>query len=1174
MNTFSKPKKLLVCMLAAAMGASALAGGMLLNANAEPVDLQVKSEDLFTASEGVTVSPASQYEKSDGTPVGDTGLRFQSQNDEAFTIELNGIFHRSFGLDWSAPADGWLSGNTADTLAEVVFEIAEYGNPDNKFEIHYAGYWNNSAWVEYDYTNEEGETETLYRTYGLAYQGKSRMVYSKEIIDNAIANPDGSDLMFSPVLTANGNVTDRRFSRTELRVQNSLTDGTAGSTATDGSIINVVGWSNGGGTVPIASFRDEPETFTPTDAEMEVYTEQCWWDPSSNANYEIGHNLPRINFDNGYTVKIHVSAGLEFMAFSIGEIMDNDYNNYWTNEPFNTWPAMQVDTTGAQAYCNDESNASTYWNSVSFYQKWKTAPFITIPEYDSVVAAGTAIKPPAATYATNGNPEGTTPVSTVEYRVNGVGDWEPVSSGTIPAQTAGSEVEVRYSVPYNDSTIMETIQLTVRNIPTDAFSTEKVLRTDNTLTPNTNAVSNGGSTTSSEKGLLVKAGEEVSYSFDFVGRFTGNTEIGWGMAAENGWNTNGNVTFTIAEAGNPENCFQVVWASFPGGGQSVAYVKYKYGDQTLYCAQGRNNNGEYLYELGNGTNTENKYITDNWDVQYQPWIGVASSSGILGLEWNGDVLNVMATNEEDNKQILASFVNDTTNFQPVTEGTGGTSNLPKISFENGYTVSVDVNGPIDFMLYGVTTAEDTTSFAAETLSYEPVWYTLGARMPVFDDLAQLPGVQNDEEGENQIAVPEITYTTAAKDAVLKIEWIKPDGTPTTVNAKQQLTLSDKGDHILRYTVTVDGVDYTRELVVHACDYATFVEGSGTPATCSATGNGDYSCEHDFTINKEIPINPNAHSYGEPTWTWTEFTGATAKFTCTDCFDEKTETASITNEVTKEATCTEAGERTYTATVIFGGKTYTNTNETTETIPATDHSGTMQHVDAKEAGCTEDGNVEYWYCSACKGYFKDEQGSEATTLEEVTIPATGAHSYGEPTWTWTGVTKATAEFTCSACGDVQTVNATVTNKVTKEATCETAGERTYTATATFGGKTYTAAKTEAIAATGHHMVQVPAKAPTCTEDGNSAYYKCSECGRCSSDDKGEMEIDESTMILKATGHSYEEGICTVCGAEDPDYAPETGLTGGEIAGITIACVAVAGGGVALAVVLIRKKKLTK
>ena len=164
-------------------------------------------------------------------------------------------------------------------------------------------------------------------------------------------------------------------------MQNSLTDATAGSTATDGAVVNVVGWSNGGGTVPIASFRDDPESFSPTDAEMEVYAVQQWWDPSGDANYNIGYNLPRINFDNGYTVKIHVSKGLEFMVFSIGEIMDNDYNNYWTNEPFNTWPAMQVDTTGEQAQCADEANAATYWSTVSFYQKWLNAPFIELSDY-------------------------------------------------------------------------------------------------------------------------------------------------------------------------------------------------------------------------------------------------------------------------------------------------------------------------------------------------------------------------------------------------------------------------------------------------------------------------------------------------------------------------------------------------------------------------------------------------------------------------------------------------------------------------------------------------------------------------------------------------------------------------------------------------------------------------
>ena len=120
MNTVSK-KKLLVCLLTAAMGASTLAGEMLLEADAAA--LQIESKALFTVSEGVNVLPASQYElKSEvngqpaGTKVGDTGLRFQSSSGEAFTIELNGVFHRSFGLEWSAPADGWIPGG-----AEVVF---------------------------------------------------------------------------------------------------------------------------------------------------------------------------------------------------------------------------------------------------------------------------------------------------------------------------------------------------------------------------------------------------------------------------------------------------------------------------------------------------------------------------------------------------------------------------------------------------------------------------------------------------------------------------------------------------------------------------------------------------------------------------------------------------------------------------------------------------------------------------------------------------------------------------------------------------------------------------------------------------------------------------------------------------------------------------------------------
>ena len=1268
MNTVSKKKTMLACLLAAALGASTCAGGLLLKADA--ADLQVKSADLFTASQGVNVLSASQYERPTGEK-SEVGLRFQSQNDEAFTIELNGVFHRSFGLDWAAPADGWVEGG-----AEVIFEIAEFGNPENKFEIHYKGLWQNTAWVQYDYTNAEGQSETLYRTYGLSYQGASRMVYSKEIIDGAINSPGGSDILFAPELTAvsNGSAEDRRKSRTEVRVQNSGGNGV--SMADDGAIVNVVGCS-GGSTVPIASFRDDPESFSPTDEAMEVYASQQWWDPSGDANYKIGYNLPRINFDNGYTVKIHVSKGLEFMVFSIGEIMDNDYNNYWTCEPFNTWPAMQVNTRGEQAQCADETNAATYWSTVSFYQKWLTAPFIELPE-EKYVAAGEDITPPAATYATNGNPSATTPVTDIDYRVNG-GDWSAVSGGVIPACETGDEVDVRYNVPWNNTTISEIITLSVRNMT--ALSAQDVVRVkDAKVTANGQGLS--GTATQSEKGLLLEPTIEPSYTFDLVGRFTGNTELRWGTAAEEDWDVNGRVEFTIAEAGNPENYFKVVWLS---PNQSRAYVEYVYNGMTLYCAQGRNNSGTYYYVLGTGENHDNAEIADNWDVQYQPWIGQASSSGVLGLEWNGDVLNVMATNESGSKQILASFENDLNGFTSVTEGTGNKSNLPKISFANGYTVSVKVTGAIDFLLYDVTTAEGTESFDTESFAYEPVWYTRGKAMPVFDDIPVLPGVQVGSDA--QLTVPELKYT-AGEGAALTVKWIKPDNSESIVNVGDALTMTDKGDHIIRYTVTVDGASYVRELTVHACDYTTYV--SGTPETCVSAGKELLKCVHGNTLEKVIPVDPAAHvylphwtwdgetpsveffctycrdakqatgeitvteiedqsvastcltqgkkalkasvsldgmsyygfhevtlpladhSYGEPAWTWNGYDSATAAFKCSVCGNAETVTAEI-----KVEEDTENNVRTYTATVTIGDKTYTDVK--TESISAP-HTHTLKAVAEKAATCTEAGNKAYWECEGCGKLFLDAEGKTETTLEDVILPAAG-HSYGEPAWTWNGYDSATAAFKCSVCGNAETVTAEI--KVEEDVEND---ERTYTATVTFGEKTYTDVKTESIfaphthtlkavaekaatcteagnkaywecsecgklfldaegktettledvtlPATGqHNMVQVPAKAPTCTEDGNSAYYKCSECGRCSSDDKGEMEIDESSMVLKAKGHTFEDGKCTVCGAEDPDYVvPEEGLTGGQIAAIVVAAVVVAAGVVVAVVLVVRKKKL--
>ncbi len=70
---------------------------------------------------------------------------------------------------------------------------------------------------------------------------------------------------------------------------------------------------------------------------------------------------------------------------------------------------------------------------------------------------------------------------------------------------------------------------------------------------------------------------------------------------------------------------------------------------------------------------------------------------------------------------------------------------------------------------------------------------------------------------------------------------------------------------------------------------------------------------------------------------------------------------------------------------------------------------------------------------------------------------------------------------------------------------------------------------------HEYVPAPESTePTCTEDGKIVYT----CIFCS---------DEYIEVTKATGHSFEEGYCTVCGAVDPDHAPEPDYIVGDIDG---------------------------
>ena len=274
-----------------------------------------------------------------------------------------------------------------------------------------------------------------------------------------------------------------------------------------------------------------------------------------------------------------------------------------------------------------------------------------------------------------------------------------------------------------------------------------------------------------------------------------------------------------------------------------------------------------------------------------------------------------------------------------------------------------------------------------------------------------------------------------------------------------------------------------------------------------------------------------------------------------------------------------------------GKSYTGTDGMNaidnvamtfgQTDPCAD-GHTLTAVPEVPATCETAGTKAYWECSVCRKLFSDADGKNETTLEALTIPATG-HAWGQPAWTWTGTESASAVFTCGNDGShTQTLTAAVTSQVTTEPGCESTGVRTYTATVTLEGRTYTDTKTETLPATGHDTQLVGAKAATCTEDGYTGDEVCKTCGvtvkkgevipatghdtqlvgakdaTCTEDGYTGDEVCKTCgetvtkgEVVKATGHHYKDGKCTDCGEKDPNYQPaQPGVKTGDASSVTL------------------------
>ena len=161
------------------------------------------------------------------------------------------------------------------------------------------------------------------------------------------------------------------------------------------------------------------------------------------------------------------------------------------------------------------------------------------------------------------------------------------------------------------------------------------------------------------------------------------------------------------------------------------------------------------------------------------------------------------------------------------------------------------------------------------------------------------------------------------------------------------------------------------------------------------------------------------------------------------------------------------------------------------------------VAAKDSNCTEKGWDAYQKCSLCENLF-DMSGNP---ISAIPYRATNDdHDFNTSDW---GYKEADGHaHICNRNADHHdTVIAHTPGAAATETTAQTCTECGYIIQP----------------ATGHihakHLTKVDAVNVTCTTDGNKEYYKC-DCGKFFEDDAANVEIeDHSSVVLKATGHSY-------------------------------------------------------
>jgi len=166
---------------------------------------------------------------------------------------------------------------------------------------------------------------------------------------------------------------------------------------------------------------------------------------------------------------------------------------------------------------------------------------------------------------------------------------------------------------------------------------------------------------------------------------------------------------------------------------------------------------------------------------------------------------------------------------------------------------------------------------------------------------------------------------------------------------------------------------------------------------------------------------------------------------------------------------------------------------------------LTHVAAVEPTCTEEGNIEYWYCEACGMAWLDAEGTLNTNLMAVKLA---------PSCKYNAVYTAAKEANCFEEGNVEYWY------------CENCDVYYLDADCTI----ITNAKS-VILPVSHNVIHVAAKDATCTELGNIEYWYCDICGSAWLDEYCHLNTNLKAVVLPMAEHTYDDEYdvdCNVCG----------------------------------------------